>query len=113
MKIDFFPRAVRGGDVSSVWFDMEGQENVEELNVFVRIFAAPGGVTPTMVAIVEDTPDKDSADAPIGELGRTAVLNAVGVTPLRFDRFARFVRVRLDVEGTTPAFDCSVIADTD
>lgn len=106
--LQVFARAVRTGTVVSDWIDTDAT-SIRVLAFFLKIFAAPTGTSPTLVMVIEESVDKDS----VVELGRTAVHTAIGTERLRFTEFARYVRVRLELGGTNPSFDCAVTADTD
>lgn len=101
-------RTVRNEDATSEWFDTDAQ-SMDEIAFFIRIFAAPGGLSPTLRMIVEESPDKDT----FVQLGQTAQLSTATSDRLRFTNFARYVRVRLEIGGTSATFDCAVTADTD
>lgn len=105
MKVEMLPRAVYNDDATGDWIDTH---RVEELSVFVDVDGVPGGVTPELVVIVEDSPDQDI----VAELGRTAAIVGAGVFPLRFAQFGRWVRVRAELSGTNPSFDVAVVGDT-
>lgn len=102
-------RAVRSTDEVGDWIDTDAQAGMDVIAFFIRVFAAPGGVGPTLRMIVEESPDKDT----VAELGRGAQLSSVTTERLRFTEFARYVRVRLELGGTSPSFECAVTADTD
>lgn len=106
--IEILARATRTANVTSDWIDTDA-EAFGEVAVFMEVFGAPGGISPTIRLIVEESPDKST----IEPLGQSPQVSAAGVERLRFTEFARYVRVRLEVGGTTPSFDCKVVADTD
>lgn len=108
--IELLPRAVRNANAAGPWVDTENFREYESLKVFATVHAAPGGTGPTCVVIIEDSPDGGTTVSEIERFNQ----NAAGTTGRpALQRFGRWVRARIELGGTAPSYDVSVVAEED
>lgn len=115
--VTFFARSTKTADETS-----QAQELGDKASIYVEceVFTAPGGTSPTLVVVVQGSNDNQNW-IELGRIGSNGYsvgplatapsnITAVGVYRGIFP-CPKFVRVFLDLNGTSPSFDVSVVGN--
>ncbi len=105
-NFNLLPRAVRTANFTGD--PKAGMGNTDELIVQVNVHAAPGGGTPSLTVVVEDSIDNG---ATWNTIDTFPAITAAGATRRAITAaYGDSIRVRGTMTGTTPSFDVSVDA---